>query len=73
VIFERTRPIVLPTLLLLHLTDTERECAYDRHSEIGRLDKALDEANRPGNPGIGRKAPKPRSAVSHNNLDDALL
>jgi len=29
---------------LVHHTDAEREWAYDRQSEIGRLDKALDEA-----------------------------
>jgi hypothetical protein len=30
--------------LIVHHTDAEREWAYDRHSSIGRLDKALDEA-----------------------------
>ena len=30
--------------LLVHHTDEAREWAYDRHSHIGRLDKALDEA-----------------------------
>jgi hypothetical protein len=30
---------------LLHHTDAEREWAYDRSSHIGKLDKALDEAN----------------------------
>lgn len=30
--------------LLVHHTDAEREYAYDRQSSIGRLDKALDEA-----------------------------
>lgn len=30
--------------LLVHHTDAQREWAYDRQSEIGRLDKALDEA-----------------------------
>ncbi len=34
--------------LLLHHTDAVREWAYDRHSEFGRLDKALDEANAKG-------------------------
>jgi hypothetical protein len=29
---------------LVHHTDAEREWAYDRHSHVGRLDKALDEA-----------------------------
>jgi phosphoglycolate phosphatase-like HAD superfamily hydrolase len=33
---------------LVHHTDAEREWAYDRHSHVGRLDKALDEANRRG-------------------------
>jgi len=28
-----------------HHTDAEREYAYDRASSIGKLDKALDEAN----------------------------
>lgn len=30
---------------LVHHTDAKREWAYDRESKIGRLDKALDEAN----------------------------
>jgi phosphoglycolate phosphatase-like HAD superfamily hydrolase len=34
--------------LLLHHTDAVREWAYDRHSQIGKLDKALDEANAKG-------------------------
>jgi phosphoglycolate phosphatase-like HAD superfamily hydrolase len=29
---------------LVHHTDAEREYAYDRNSEVGKLDKALDEA-----------------------------
>lgn len=33
---------------LVHHTDAEREYAYDRASHVGRLDKALDEANRRG-------------------------
>jgi hypothetical protein len=33
---------------LVHHTDAEREYAYDRQSPIGRLDKALDEANAKG-------------------------
>jgi len=33
---------------LVHHTDAEREWAYDRTSHIGRLDKALDEANTKG-------------------------
>jgi phosphoglycolate phosphatase-like HAD superfamily hydrolase len=35
-------------MLLVHHTDSEREWAYDRKSSIGRLDKALDEANARG-------------------------
>lgn len=31
---------------LIHHTDAEREYAYDRDSTVGRLDKALDEAQR---------------------------
>ena len=34
--------------LLVHHTDAEREWAYDRESHIGKLDKALDEAQRQG-------------------------
>ena len=34
--------------LLVHHTDLEREWAYDRSSSIGRLDKALDEAQAMG-------------------------
>jgi len=33
---------------LVHHTDAEREWAYDRNSHIGKLDKALDEANAKG-------------------------
>ena len=33
---------------LVHHTDAEREWAYDRKSPVGRLDKALDEANAKG-------------------------
>ena len=33
---------------LVHHTDAEREYAYDRKSHVGRLDKALDEANSRG-------------------------
>ena len=33
---------------LVHHTDAEREYAYDRQSHIGKLDKALDEANAKG-------------------------
>jgi phosphoglycolate phosphatase-like HAD superfamily hydrolase len=35
-------------MLLVHHTDAEREYAYDRASHIGKLDKALDEADRRG-------------------------
>ncbi len=35
-------------MLLVHHTDGDREWAYDRQSPIGRLDKALDEAQRRG-------------------------
>lgn len=31
---------------LIHHTDADREYAYDRHSRFGKLDKALDEAQR---------------------------
>ena len=34
--------------LIVHHTDAEREFAYDRQSHIGRLDKALDEAQAKG-------------------------
>ena len=34
--------------LIVHHTDAEREWAYDRTSHVGRLDKALDEANAKG-------------------------
>jgi phosphoglycolate phosphatase-like HAD superfamily hydrolase len=33
---------------IVHHTDAQREWAYDRKSHIGRLDKALDEANAKG-------------------------
>ena len=33
---------------LVHHTDAEREWAYDRRSNIGKLDKALDEAQAKG-------------------------
>jgi len=32
----------------VHHTDAEREWAYDRTSSVGRLDKALDEAQTRG-------------------------
>jgi hypothetical protein len=35
-------------MLVVHHTDADREYAYDRTSHIGKLDKALDEANRRG-------------------------
>jgi len=35
-------------MLIVHHTDAEREYAYDRKSQIGKLDKALDEANAKG-------------------------
>lgn len=34
--------------LLVHHTDEQREWAYDRDSHVGKLDKALDEANERG-------------------------
>jgi hypothetical protein len=34
--------------LIVHHTDAEREWAYDRTSSVGKLDKALDEANAKG-------------------------
>jgi phosphoglycolate phosphatase-like HAD superfamily hydrolase len=33
---------------IVHHTDAEREWAYDRNSHVGKLDKALDEANARG-------------------------
>jgi len=35
-------------MLLVHHTDADREYAYDRESTVGKLDKALDEANARG-------------------------
>jgi phosphoglycolate phosphatase-like HAD superfamily hydrolase len=35
-------------MLLVHHTDSVREYAYDRQSSVGKLDKALDEANARG-------------------------
>ena len=32
----------------MHHTDAEREYAYDRHSLVGKLDKALDETRERG-------------------------
>jgi hypothetical protein len=34
--------------LIVHHTDAEREWLYDRDSPVGRLDKALDEAQTKG-------------------------
>jgi len=42
-------------MLLVHHTDGEREWSYDRQSPIGRLDKALDEAQRRGWTVVGMK------------------
>jgi len=33
---------------LVHHTDAKREWAYDRNSQVGRLDKALDQAKTQG-------------------------
>jgi hypothetical protein len=38
----------LRLVLIVHHTDSEREYAYDRDSQIGKLDKALDEATAKG-------------------------
>ena len=35
-------------MLLVRHTDAVREYAYDRHSSVGTLDEALDEANAKG-------------------------
>jgi hypothetical protein len=37
-----------PIIGLVHHTDTEREWAYDRKSQIGSLDMALDQAQAKG-------------------------
>jgi hypothetical protein len=34
--------------LIVHHTDAKREYAYDRHSAVGRLNKALDAAPKEG-------------------------
>ncbi len=34
--------------LIVHHTDAVREFAYDRHSSVGKLDKALDAAPQEG-------------------------
>ena len=34
--------------VILHHTDGERECAYDRDGQVGKLDRALDLAPRQG-------------------------
>ena len=41
----RSKPSLM---LIVHHTDAEREYAYDRASHVGKLDKALDEANAKG-------------------------
>jgi hypothetical protein len=41
--------------LLVHHTDAEREWAYDRNSPVGRLDKALDEAQAKGSTVVDMK------------------
>jgi len=41
--------------LIVRHTDAEREWAYDRQSSVGRLDKALDEAQRQGWPVVDMK------------------
>jgi hypothetical protein len=33
---------------IVHHTDADREWAYDRHSHVGKLDKALDEGRAKG-------------------------
>jgi hypothetical protein len=35
-------------MLLVHHTDAAREYLYDRQSSVGKLNKALDEANAKG-------------------------
>lgn len=35
-------------MAIVHHTDAERECAYDRRSHVGKLDKALDEGTAKG-------------------------
>jgi phosphoserine phosphatase len=42
-------------VMYVHHDDAEREYAYDRKSQIGRLDKGLDEANAKGWPLISMK------------------
>ena len=44
------------TSQLVHHNDAEREWAYDRASHIGKLDKALDEANAKGWTVVDRSA-----------------
>ena len=41
--------------LIVHHTDADRECAYDRDSHVGKLDKALDEATANGWIVVGMK------------------
>lgn len=58
-------------MLLVHHTDADREYSYDRQSTIGRLDKALDEANARGWTVVDMKRdwktifPPPADASSH--------
>ncbi len=42
-------------MLLLHHDDAQREYAYDRHSRVGQLDKAWDEAIKRGWPVVSMK------------------
>ncbi len=35
-------------MMIVHHTDSAREWAYDRHSHVGKLDKAMDEAKAKG-------------------------
>src|SRR5690348_1037852 len=42
------RPVSIYASGLVHHTDAVREYAYDRNSSVGKLDKALDEANAKG-------------------------
>jgi hypothetical protein len=41
---------------IVHHTDPDREWAYDRQSHIGKLDKALDEAQSKGGTVVDMKA-----------------
>jgi len=53
---------------LIHHTDAEREWAYDRVSHIGRLDKALEEAERRDWVVVDMKADRPRVLPSLRSL-----